>query len=42
MPKPKPNARGQSKRGKLKSGMSRKGWSHTHTRNTVKKKLKRD
>lgn len=40
MPKAKTTSRGGSKRGKLKKGLSRKGWSHSHTRNTVKKKLK--
>ncbi len=38
MPRVKKTSRGGSKRGKLKSGTSRKGWSHSHTRNSVKKK----
>ena len=35
-------SRGGSKRGKLKKGKNRKGWTHSQTRNTVKKKLKVD
>jgi hypothetical protein len=35
----KKSPRGGSKRGKLKIGKSRKGWTHTQTRNSVKKKL---
>lgn len=42
MPKAKKHTRGGSKKGKLKPGKSRKGWSHSHTRNSVKKALKRD
>ena len=40
MPTKKKSPRGASKRGKFKPGKNRKGWSHTQTRNTVKKKLK--
>ncbi len=40
MPRVKKTSRGGSKRGKLKKGISRKRWSHTHTRNSVKKKTK--
>jgi hypothetical protein len=42
VPKAKKTSRGGSKRGKLKIGKSRKGWTHSHTRNSVKKALKRD
>ena len=42
MPKAKKTSRGGSKRGKLKKGKNSKGWSHSHTRNIVKKALKRD
>lgn len=42
MARAKKTSRGGSKRGKLKKGISRNGFSHSHTRNSVKKKLKRD
>ncbi|MDJ0976477.1 MAG: hypothetical protein QNJ98_18605 [Planctomycetota bacterium] len=42
MPRVKKTSRGGSKRGKLKSGKNRKGWSHSHKRNSVKKKTKAD
>jgi hypothetical protein len=40
VPTQKKSPRGGSKRGKVKPGKSRKGWSHSHTRNSVKKKLR--
>ncbi len=42
VPRAKKTSRGGSKRGKLKIGKNRKGWSHSQKRNTVKKALKRD
>lgn len=42
MPKAKKTSRGGSKRGKVKPGKNRKGWSHNQKRKSVKKSMNVD